>query len=124
MSKSKYGGDSWWTLYGRPMEGLAFCFDRHEEISRYIWMGDMHYHAVVMHLFCLPLKILAGFVIPDTIQYNLIFNTFHKICILRLSLFPGTTQYISEYFNTLFYGMEQQIIKLRRSCIHVETGFL
>ena len=42
----------------------------------------MHYHAMVMCRFCLPLKFLAGFVIPDAIQYNLIFNTFHKICTL------------------------------------------
>ena len=27
-----------------------------------------------MHVFCLPLKFLAGFVIPDTIEYNLILN--------------------------------------------------
>ena len=27
-----------------PMEGLAFHYDRHEEITRYIQMGDMHYH--------------------------------------------------------------------------------
>ena len=29
-----------------------------------------------------PLKFSTGFVIPDAIQYNLIFNMFHKICML------------------------------------------
>ena len=42
-SKSKNGGDSWGTLYGRPMEGLAFCYDRHEESTRYIGMSNVHY---------------------------------------------------------------------------------
>ena len=32
-SKNKNGGDSWGTLYGRPMERLAFHYDRHEEIN-------------------------------------------------------------------------------------------
>ena len=27
--KNKNGGDSWGTLYGRPMERLAFRYDRH-----------------------------------------------------------------------------------------------
>ena len=45
-------------------------------------MRDMHYHAMVMCMFCLPLNFSAGFVILDTIQYNLIFNTFYKICML------------------------------------------
>ena len=76
MSKSKNGGDSWGTLYGRPMEGLVFCYDRHKEITKYIRMKDMHYHPMVLHMFCLPLKFLAGFVvIPDAIEYKLIFYT-------------------------------------------------
>ena len=37
--KNKNGGDSWGTLYGRPMERLAFCYDRHEEIARYFGCG-------------------------------------------------------------------------------------
>ena len=47
---------------------------------RYIWMR--HYHPVVIHVCCLPLKFSAGFVIPDAIEYNLILNMLHKICIL------------------------------------------
>ena len=45
-------------------------------------MRDMHYQPMIIHVFCLPLKILAGFVIPDAIWYNLIFNMLHKICLL------------------------------------------
>ena len=67
---------------GLCMEGLVIHYDKHEEITRYIRMRDMHYHPMVMHVFCLPLKFLAGFLIPDAIEYNLIFNTIHKICIL------------------------------------------
>ena len=37
--KNKNGGDSWGTLYGRPMERLAFRYDRHEEIVRYFGCG-------------------------------------------------------------------------------------
>ena len=85
-SKNKNGGDSWGTLHGRAMEWVMFRYDRHEEITRYIQMRDMHYHPMVMHVFCLPLKNSASFVIQDAIQYNLIFNTFHKICILISSL--------------------------------------
>ena len=72
MSKSKNSGDSWGTLYGRPMEGLVFHYDRHEEITIYIQMRNMHHHPMVMRVFCLPLNILACFVIPEAIQYNLI----------------------------------------------------
>ena len=64
------------------MEMLAFCYDRHEEITRYIQMRHMYYHPTVMHVFYLPLKILAVFVIPDAIKSHLILNMFHKICIL------------------------------------------
>ena len=72
MSKSKNGGNSWGTLYGRPMDGLAFCNDRHKEITIYIWMGiSFNGNACV-------LKFLAGFVIPGAIQYNLIFTTFRS----------------------------------------------
>ena len=38
-SKNKNGGDSWGTLYGRPVERLAFRYDRHEEIARYFECG-------------------------------------------------------------------------------------
>ena len=79
MSKNKNGSDSWGTLYGRPMERLAFRYDRHEEIVRYIRMWHVYYHPMVMRIFCLPLKFSAGFVIPDAIEYNLILNTFQKI---------------------------------------------
>ena len=37
--KNKNGSDSWGTLYGRPMERLAFRYDRHEEIVRYFGCG-------------------------------------------------------------------------------------
>ena len=38
---------------------------------------------MVMSVFSLPLeKISAGFVISDAIEYNIIFNMFHKIFIL------------------------------------------
>ena len=59
-----------------------FLYNRYEEITRYIQMRHIYYHPTVMHVFYLPLKILAGFVIPDVIEYNLILNMFHKICIL------------------------------------------
>ena len=38
-SKNKNDGNSWGTLYGRPMERLAFRYDRHEEIARYFGCG-------------------------------------------------------------------------------------
>ena len=47
-SKSKNGGYNWEALHGRPMEGLVFRYDRHEEITRYIRMSDICYHPVVM----------------------------------------------------------------------------
>ena len=37
-SKNKNGGYNVGTLHGRPMERLAFRYDRHEEITRYIRM--------------------------------------------------------------------------------------
>ena len=65
-SKRQNGGDSWGTLHGRPMEEWAFCYDRHEEITRYIRMRDVHYHPMVTHVFCLLL-----FQMPYTIQFNI-----------------------------------------------------
>ena len=50
-SKNKNDGDSWGTLYGRPMERLAFCYDRHEEIANYIWMWHIYYHPMVIRVF-------------------------------------------------------------------------
>ena len=67
------------------MERLAFRYDRHEEITGYIRMRHVYYHPMVMCVFCLPLKFSARFVIPDAIKYNLILNTFYKICILIFS---------------------------------------
>ena len=45
---NKNGGDSWGTLYGRPMERLAFHYDRHEEIANYIQMWHVYYNPMVM----------------------------------------------------------------------------
>ena len=61
-SKNKNGGDSWGILYGMPMERLAFRYDRHEEIAKYIRMWHIYYHPMVMRMFCLRLKFSAGFV--------------------------------------------------------------
>ena len=80
-SKNKNGSDSWGTLHGRPMERLAFYYDRHKEIARYIRMWHIYYHPMGMRVFCLHLKFSAGFVFPDAIEYNLILNMFHKTCI-------------------------------------------
>ena len=60
-SKNKNGGDSWGTLYGRPMERLAIRYDRHEEIANYIRMWHIYYHAMVMRVFRLHLKIFGCF---------------------------------------------------------------
>ena len=49
-SKNKNGGYSWGTLHGRPMEGLAFRYDRHEEIERYIQMWRIYYHLMVIRV--------------------------------------------------------------------------
>ena len=59
------------TSYGRPMERLVFCYDRHEEITRYIRMRNIYYHPMVMHVFCLPLKIFGWF---SYSRYHLILN--------------------------------------------------
>ena len=72
MSKNKNGGYSVGTLYGRPMERLAFCYNRHEEITRYIRMGNIYYHPTVMHVFFLSVKFFGW--IPNAIEYNLILN--------------------------------------------------
>ena len=49
-SKNKNGGYSWGTLHETPMERLAFCYDRHEESTRYIRMRHMYYHPMVMRV--------------------------------------------------------------------------
>ena len=61
------------------MEGWAFRYDGHEEITRYIRMRDIHYHPMVMRVFCLPLNIFGWFCysICHTVQF-FIFNMFHK----------------------------------------------
>ena len=41
-SKNKNSGNSWGTLYGRPMERLVFRYDRHEEIAIYIRMWNLY----------------------------------------------------------------------------------
>ena len=40
---------------------LAFCYDRHEEIAKYIRMWHIYYHSMVMRVFCLPLKTFGWF---------------------------------------------------------------
>ena len=74
-SKSKNGGDSWGILYGRPMEALAFCYDRHEGITRYIRMRNIYYHPTVMHVFCIPLKFFGWFCYSrcHTVQFNILY---------------------------------------------------
>ena len=74
-SKNKNGGDSWGTLYGKPMETggrLAFRYDRHEEIVRYVQMWHIYYHPRVMRVFCLPLKIFGCFCFSrrHRVQFN------------------------------------------------------
>ena len=61
MSKSKNGSNSWGILYEWPLERLTFCYDRHEELTRYviILMRDVHYHPMVLRVFCLPVKIFG-----------------------------------------------------------------
>ena len=48
--ENKNGGDSWGTLYGRPMERLAFCYGRHQEIVRYIRMWHVYHHPMGMRV--------------------------------------------------------------------------
>ena len=38
-----------------------FCYDRHEEITRYIQIRHIYYYPAVMHVFCLPLKVFGWF---------------------------------------------------------------
>ena len=52
-SENINGGDSWGILYGWPMERLAFRYDRHEGIVRYIRVWHVYYHPMVMRVFCL-----------------------------------------------------------------------
>ena len=61
------------------MKRLAFHFDRHKEMVRYVQMWHIYYYPRVMRVFCLPLKFSAAFVFPDTIEYNLILITFHEM---------------------------------------------
>ena len=60
--KIKNDGCSVGTLHGGPIERLAFLYDRHEEITRHIWMKHIKicYHPTVIHVFCLPLKYGCG----------------------------------------------------------------
>ena len=60
-SQNKNGRYSMGTLYRRPMERLAFRYDRHGKITRYIRMRNIYYHPMVMHVFCLPLKNFGWF---------------------------------------------------------------
>ena len=61
-------------MWGLSMEGgLAFHYDRHEEITRCIQMRDIYYHPMVKHVFCSSLKVLADFVVPNAmirVQFN------------------------------------------------------
>ena len=81
MSKNKNGGNIWENLYERPMEGLTFYYDRLgmkklQDISNEGYALSSNGNACVLRTFK---KTSAGYVIPDTIQYNLIFNIFQKI---------------------------------------------
>ena len=81
-SKNKNGGDGWGTLYGRPMERLAFHYDKHEKIANYIRIWHVYCHLMVMRVFCLLLKIFGWFCyFRDAIEYNLILSKFYKIYI-------------------------------------------
>ena len=48
-------------IKGLYMERLMFRYDRHEEIANYIRMWHIHYHPMVMRVFCLPLKFFGWF---------------------------------------------------------------
>ena len=66
-------------LHGRPMGKLAFHYDKHEEIKRYICMRHMCYdHPTVMRVFCLPLTIFGWFCYSRC--HKVQFNMFYKIC--------------------------------------------
>ena len=53
-SENKNGGDSWGTLYGRPVERLAFHYGRHKEATRYALKSYRYYHTMAMYVICLP----------------------------------------------------------------------
>ena len=69
--KNKNGGDSWGTLYGRPMERLAFRYDRHEETANYIRMWHIYYHPMVANacvlLFFKNFRLVLLFQTPSSI---------------------------------------------------------
>ena len=69
-------------MHGRTMERLAFRYDRYEEITRYIQMRHMYYHPMVIHVFCLALKVFGWFCYSRCHKVILIMLMFHKICIL------------------------------------------
>ena len=54
------------------MERLAFRYDGHEEIARYIRMWHVYYHPMVMRVFCSPLKIFGWFCFSrrHRVQFN------------------------------------------------------
>ena len=78
-SENKNGRYSWGTLYGRPLESLAFHYGRHKEATRYVLKRYRYYHTTVMYVFCLPLTNFGWFRFPDAIDYNLM----PKICFTR-----------------------------------------
>ena len=55
-------------LYGRPIKRLAFCYDRHEEITRYIRMREYILSSNGNACNLLTFKFSAGFVIPATMH--------------------------------------------------------
>ena len=59
--ENKNGGYSWGTLYGRPLERVAFHYGRHKEATRYALKSYRYYHTAVMYVFCLPLKNFGWF---------------------------------------------------------------
>ena len=81
-SENKNGGYSWGTLYGRPMERLAFHYGRHKEATRYALKSYRYYHTTVMHVFCLPLRNFGWFRFSrcHRLQFNAQ-NMFHEISI-------------------------------------------
>ena len=95
--KNKNGGDSWGTLHGRLMERLAFYYDRHEEIARYIWMRHIYYHPVVMRVFCLPLKFFGWFCYSR--HHRVQFNTYRISLINTASSISTPVRYYSNTNN-------------------------
>ena len=82
-SENKNGGDSWGTLYGRPVERLAFHYGRHKEATRYALKSYRYYHTTAMYVFCLPFTNFVRLRFPDAIDYNLMQNMFHDISIQK-----------------------------------------